>query len=61
MVTFNSTTHAEFMVVFPQQQWLRQCATKLVTRTLPVLFIVNVGKNPSSSLECRQYYRPVTW
>jgi len=45
MVTFNSTAHTEFIVVFPQQK----CATNLVTRTMPVLFIVNVGKNPSSS------------
>jgi len=54
MVTFNSTTHTEVMAVSPQQQRLQECATKLVTRTLPVLFIVNVGKNSSSSLECRQ-------
>lgn len=49
MVTFNSTAHTEFIVAFPQQQWLRECATNLVTRKMPVLFIINVDKNPSSS------------
>jgi len=53
MVTFNSTAQTELIAVFPQQQWLWECSTKLVTRTLPVLFIVNVGKKPSSSLKCR--------